>query len=225
MKLKLALLSALALMAQPVLADHYVESNLAFSFKFFANNSKVETETTESRTYSTFTLKNFDLIDAYNAVKTTEGKFTSKARIIKQDLFNEDGVLLSKRILFREGTTEEDVTAYFTFETYDRTVSKFKYKSVEGTGTENAIVTTSFNYVATDPESSSPEAITARGMDKISRKTVEKDGELMDLDTISSSLTGEASFYVLKKKERFSGLVQGTYKASGAKILPAPSMD
>lgn len=222
MKIKLALLSALALTAQPALANHFVESNLAFSFKFFANNSKVETDTTESRTYSTFTLKNFDLIDAYNAVKTTEGKFTSKARIIKQDLFDENGVLLSTRIFFREGTAEEDVTAYFTFDTFDRTVSKFKYKLVEGTGTENAIVTTIFHYVATDPDSSSPETITARGMDKISRKAVEKDGELMDLDTISSSLTGEASFYIIKKKERFSGLVQGTYKASGAKIMPIP---
>ncbi len=62
-----------------------------------------------------------------------------------------------------------------------------------------------------------------RGFDKITSKLIVVASENSVLTSLSADVSGAANMYVLKINNYRSGVIQGTFKTSGPKLVPAPA--
>lgn len=219
MKKTLALMAALAALTSSVKAE-LVESYITIALKFYVNTTDevVEKGDSVSINYSTFSLKNFDLIDAYGEVNNIG--FDKSAKLIRQDEFNEEGNLIDSKILIRDKTQEGDVdiTDSFSF-SFLIEAQKFKYSKSKGTGTYSVIYSTNVNFLAEPENEDESEEFDLYNIERFSGKTILFNGSLVDLENSSSKAQGYAYFYVSKLEDYFEGVVEGTIKISGAKAI------
>lgn len=201
-----------------------VESNMTFALKMYINNVDEDFgETFITQTYATVTLKNADIIRAY--AEFNEVQIGKAARLIKQDWYDAEGDLILTRIVIREkGAADIDITDAFTFDTfgYPDSAEKYKYSTSTGKGTRSAIERNSIDYlVGTDEDEFVDEYMNLICMDRVTQRRVLFADILVDLESRSSKVTGDGQFYVIIKgvDGYLEGLMEGTYKVSGAKAI------
>lgn len=220
MKTKLALFFAvLAAYAAPVQAD-FTESNISITLKFYFN---AEEETVkgdkESLNYTTATLKNADIIAAYN--EAYEDTLALNSRIIRRDEFDAEGEFLDFQILIRDKTQGDiDITDLVDFSSSETDAVKYSYSASKGTGTYSAIYERSIE-ILVDPEDEESQEIDAAGLERLNIKTVivKSTQNFVDLAAVNTSLNGYAYFYNEKADGVFNGIVEGSYKETGAKVV------
>jgi len=219
MKTTLLLIATLATFSSSMKAE-IVESNITIALKFYVNTTDEEVVKGDSASinYSTFSIKTFDVIDAYGA--TLDTAFDKSAKLIRQDEFDGEGEFVDSRILIRDKTQEGDVdiSDSFTFSSlYD--VYKYKYSISKGTGSYSAIDSTNLNFLAEPENEEESEELDLYNLERYSGKTILFNGSFVNLENLTAKAQGYAYFFVTKLGTNLNGVVEGTIKISGAKAI------
>lgn len=221
MKTKIAFIAAaLAVLASPLRAD-VVETNLTIALKFYANTTDaVPKGNFVSLNYRTGTIKNADIIDAINYALDEE--YSLKSKIIRRDEFDDQGNLIEENTayLIRDKDLGDlDITDIISYVPLAQ-VAKFKYSTVNGTGTFDLITTSYFDIVF--DRSDEFEEMQLFGIDrqKIKYVTVKQTGNLAGLLSFSSKVHGDGFLWFNQTDDFWDGILEGTIKVSGAKVIP-----
>lgn len=221
MKKSLALIAAALAFISPAAKADYVDSVMTFTLKFHFNEKEWETKGAFSvLNMTTSSLKTADFIAAYAAANGQQ--FSKKAQIIWRDEYESDATHIGYKIYIRDpGKSDVDVSALFDENTDEGGfASKGKYNDELGTGTFSQIYTSVLTFRAheTTPDASSVEAT---GINNFNLKTVKvkETGSFVDLGTVSGKIFGKAYFMDAKRQRRFEGVVDGTFKLSGPKVV------
>lgn len=204
-----------------------VESNVTVALKFYFNPTNVYQLKGNFSTlaYQTFSVTNANVIASLNAAN--EGKpsfpFPLNAKIIRQASFYIDGDEGDVVYLLRDKAGNEvDVTASLNV-SINSAVRKTKKHKDTGVGSINLIATDLFNYDA-DPAILNSEYVVGAGISRYNIKVVQVKGEsdLVQILNYSSKAAGSAVFLVPTFTE---GVVEGSIKISGGKVIPQAAPD
>lgn len=220
MKTLLALSVSLAALTLPLKAVLppvvFVETNLSFTMKMYINN--VEEEEVGKfivKNYATVSIKNSDIIRAC-------GEFDKSARIIKVEGFNEYGDSATVDYYIKDKTQTVEITELMDMSRhgYPNVVDKLKYSIQNGIGTRSSIEKSEIGFFVGDPEdNTTDEQMDLVSIDRVNYRRVLLDDILVDLETRTAKVHGDATFYVIIKGVDgwLSGIVEGTLKISGPK--------
>lgn len=228
MTLKSALVAAVLSSAFVPLASHgleQVEANVTFALKMYINNTEeAETDKSLSKNYATVTLKTADVIRACGDFLEVE--FSKKARLVRRTLFGQDGDVFATGYYVVDpaqpaDTSVGDYLARFILG-YPGVVDKFKYKLPAGTGTLSTIERSLWDLTLDDENAgTTDEDLKLYGLDKTRTRRVAAGESTADLETRTSAVHGDATFYVVIKgvDGYLEGIVQGTVKVTGSKLI------
>lgn len=201
----------------------FVETNLTFALKMYINNEDEDFgDKFIVQNYATVSIKNADIIRAYGDVFGFD--FDKSARLIKRDGFTEEGNLVQTRIIIRDKVEGDiDVTNTFSFFSLHDPIDKYKYSRSTKTGSKSTIERKGITFLADDEDpDTTNEEMNLSGIDRVTYKRILINKLLLaDLETRSGKVTGDAVFYVIIKSVDgyLEGVVEGTYKVSGAKVV------
>ena len=241
MSLKLFLLvvcllaNAVASAAQ--LQAEIVETNVSISLKFHYNPSaSIPGTKFITLTPKTYLLKNADFIRALNLSNASNltFPFDLRSRIIRRDSFDNTGGLISTQYFLRDKEGKQaEITNALDLETLNR-VDKYKLSIATQTGSINLIATDTFLFIDGPTEQDSFCSANGAGISRYNVKRVRTraTNRLVDLLSYSSRVAGRATFVIPVTRPTvgqptftgpFTGIVEGSVKLSGAKILPPPA--
>lgn len=226
MKIKLALLAAaVTAFTSPLQAD-LVETNVSIAFKFYANAlDEVEKPTSITLNYATASIKNADIIESINVVlfANPADDYPLNSKIIRRDYFDANGELDSTQYVIRAKDREDlNITEMITVTLFE-TIEKYKI-STNGTVTLNPITASRYEILFDPDNEEESEEFDLRGIDRVSIKLVEvKSTEnFVQLLSFNSQVSGYGYYYPSHKDFDgfYTGIVEGTLKVSGAKVVP-----
>jgi hypothetical protein len=217
-------LAALAFLNSSVKAD-FVDSVMNFTLKFHFNETGwLEKGNYDIKNITKSSLKTADFIAAYGTA--TDQTFSKKAQLIWRDEYDFEGYQEGYKIYIRDpGKPDVDVSTAFNEDTSDSpSVSKGKYHYDLGTGTFFQIYTSVLTFRAQAGSPGTP-TLDVTGLNNFNIKTViVRDTEnLVDLGTVNGKITGKAYFLDAKRQKKFTGVVDGTFKLSGPKVVKVPN--
>lgn len=219
MNIKHVLFAAALTILTPVLKADFVETNLTVTLKFYFNQTEATTKgDVNSRAYTTATLKNKDIIDSVAYVY--DYNFTTTARLMRRDEFDAEGNFVSHVTFIRDKNEGDiDITSLVPIEEYDG-VNKFRYSVSKGTGLYNSIYNGRIRYIAT-PANENSEEIDVMSLNKgaFTFTLVRSTSHFVSLANITSTVHGYAYMFYPKSGEYYNGVVEGTIKTSGAKVV------
>lgn len=227
MKFNLALLALAAAFVTPLKAD-VVETNITIALKFYANTTEIPLIKGNSAilNYGTGTIKNSDIISAINYVlfDAEEDEYSTKSKILRRDVFDDEGNSSTTSYLIRDKDKSDlDITDLVNFDYIDSVV-KSKISTTTETGTISLISTTNFQFTSDPDFPETSEDLNLYGLSRTSVKvvSVKNSGNLVDLASLNAKVAGYCYFFTTKLDGFFGGIAEGTIKASGAKVVPAP---
>lgn len=199
-----------------------VESTVTFALKFYYNptNTPVVTPTTRSVTSKTVAVKNADLIAAFNdKFKGTEPfPFATNAKIVRVQTYSAQGELSRTKYYLREKGKEADITASFNWETTDLAYT-VKYVIKTNLGVAKDVRLDDFSLSIGTGESAYFIEGQNLGIYTFNDIFMKKTEQRATLSTISQKIAGVSRLPFSDSKV---GIVEGTIKVSGPKLIPAP---
>lgn len=229
-------LFAQAVASAAQLQAEIVESNVSISLKFHYNPvGSVPGAKFVTLTPKTYLLKNADFIRALNLSNASNlaFPFDLKSRVIRRDTFDNAGVKTSTQYFLRDKQGKQvEITAAIDVDIIDQ-VTKYKLSLANQTGSINLIATDTFLFIDGPTEQDSFCSANGAGISryKLKRVRTKVTNRLVDLLSYSSKVAGRATFTIPVRRPAvgqptvtgpFTGIVEGSVKLSGAKILPPP---
>lgn len=214
-----------------------VETNVSISLKFHHNPSAFIPGTKFiTLTPKTYLLKNADFIRALNLANASNltFPFDLKSRIIRRDTFDNAGDRISTQYFLRDKQGKQaEITSSIDVDIIDQ-VTKYKLSLANQTGSINLIATDTFLFIDGPTEQDSFCSANGAGISRYNFRRVRTriTNRLVDLLSYSSRVAGRATFIIPVKRPAagqptftgpFTGIVEGSVKLSGAKILPPPA--
>lgn len=212
--LPVCLLSA----ALPAWADIRTDTNLAIALKFqIRDQEPVKKGLFTIQNHGTVTLRNADLLAIYAEVNDlTLGK---KARFIRRDLFDDEGVLKNSQYLVEDAGEVYAADSLFNFGEAGGQVVKSRYHDQLKTG-----FYTRTEFVSLQIFVDSANALDLYGLRKVQGKTLRsRQGALVQASSTAYAASGLGSMYSLARKRPYPGLVEGTVKMAGSRSVFIPS--
>lgn len=199
-----------------------VESNIAVALKYHVENPMKEKGDIYIRSYKIVTLKTADLIRLID--EQIPESFTAKAKLILQVSYDDEGEIpASSKYVIRDNGTDYNVTSLLKVASnYTYHVRKTSVTTATGLGTSNLLGRAVLTIPLTGTHANVTKGFDLSGTLKASEKYIAitaKDQPTIKpvLSNVSLTLCGNAL-----QIESKSGYVTGTFKSSGAKIVPNP---
>lgn len=199
-----------------------VEHNVSLAFKFTYNATEFLQREGSFLVMAnkSVTLKNADFIKLYNDENTGDD-FPLNSKIIRQNFFNTNGSSAgpAKFVIRDKAGNEADITSTIGV-TMNGATAKVKYVEATKVGSHSYLLSENFEYNS-KPGAPSLGAIEAYSLTANNFKSVyvKKTTEVVETSNISMKMTGAARFTAASP---LVGVIQGTLKISGPKIIPAP---
>jgi hypothetical protein len=227
-------LLAQALVTSETLRADMVESNVSIALKFHYNPAgSVPGPKFLTLTPKTAMLRNADFIRALNQANGSNlgFPFDLKSRIIRRDTFDNAGNRTSTRYFLRDKQGKQaEITTTISVDIIDQ-VTRFKLSLANQTGTINLIATDTFLFIDGPTEQDSECSANGAGISRYNFRRVRAKltDRLVDLLAYSARVAGRSSFTLPVKRPAegqptftgpFTGIVEGSVKLTGAKILP-----
>lgn len=214
MKTKIAA-ALLSLFLTPAFSLELVEANVALAFQLHVQQPPVTKSGSTTRSYTVVTLKNADFIRMIGAKEAKT--FTKSARLLIQTQYDNDGYDGYDYII-RDAGVDTIVTDYLEINNESAfQVTKGKTADATGLGSVTFMALAYLDLPLAGTFQNVTEGLDLTGPLKVTSKAVKSlqfPGKKVNLDAGTLTLTGLG-----KLLNGQSGLISGTYKTSGAKIV------
>jgi hypothetical protein len=205
----------LSLFLSPAFCAELVETNITLSFKLHVQQDPVSKSGSTTKKYTLVTLKNADIIRMIGVKQAKT--FTKSARLLVQTRYDSLGYDGYDYII-RDAGVDTIVTSYFQINNEsDFQAEKSKFSDSTGLGSRTYLALGYLNVPLAGTFQNVTEGLDLTGPMKITTKRVKSiqfPGKSVNFDAGTLTLTGLG-----KLLDGKSGLISGTFKTSGAKIL------